>query len=525
MIGDSMTIQTVPETTETDFLLIGGGVAGLYAAYCAAQRGTVALITKSALTESNSAWAQGGIAAAVSTDDSPELHLKDTLTAGRNLCHEKAVEILTREGPERVREVEALGANFDRKEGAYDLGREGGHSRRRILHSEGSATGGHLVNVLTRRVRESSSIRVFEHTAALELLSKDRRCFGVLARDLSSGADRLFLAPQTILATGGAAGLFLRTTNPPTATGEGIGLAYQAGAEVMDMEFMQFHPTALYSEGGRSFLISEAVRGEGAHLLNAAGERFMLRYHEMGELAPRDVVAAAINSEMKAANKQWVFLSLEHLGGDFVRRRFPNIYEECLKQGIDITRDRVPVAPAAHYTIGGVRTDLEGHTSMEGLRACGEVAATGVHGANRLASNSLLECLVFGKRAVECAGGKKVSRSDWPARSEHRERSAVENADVWRRLGELLTNRVGLVRDQTGLCSAKRELDSLQSAGREMSLDASNRLTVASLMVQAALLRTESRGVHLREDFPHENPEWRKHIVLQRGREPRFVEL
>jgi len=520
-----MTILPAIETTEADFLLIGGGVAGLYAAHCAAWRGSVALITKSALTESNSAWAQGGIAAAVAPDDSPRFHLEDTLTAGRNLCNEKAVEILTREGPERVHEVEALGAHFDRKDGVYDLGREGGHRRRRILHSEGSATGGHLVNVLVRRVRECSTIHVFEHTAALELLTQDGRCFGMRARDLRTGAARLFLSPHTILATGGAAGLFKRTTNPPTATGEGIGLAYQAGAEVMDMEFMQFHPTALYSEGGRSFLISEAVRGEGAHLLNAAGDRFMLRYHEMGELAPRDVVAAAIHKEMAESKRDFVFLSLEHLGGDFVRRRFPNIYEECLKRGIDITRDRVPVAPAAHYTIGGVRTDLDGRTSLEGLSACGEVAATGVHGANRLASNSLLECLVFGKRAVESAVGKSASHADWQTSCEQPERTAEESAEETRQLGILLTDRVGLVRSEAGLCSAKRELENLQSAGGERPTNARHRLTVASLMVQAALLRTESRGVHLREDFPNEDPTWRKHIVLQRGREPRFLNL
>lgn len=518
-----MTTPTGMERIETDFLLMGGGVAGLYAAYCAAQRGSVALITKSALTESSSAWAQGGIAAAVSAGDSPQLHAEDTLEAGRGLCYGRAVEVLTREGPDRVREVESLGAQFDRREGKYDLGREGGHRRRRVLHSEGSATGGHLVNVLTRRVRESSAIRVFEYTTAEELICDGGRCMGASARDLRSGVLRLFLAPQTILATGGAAGLFLRTTNPHTATGEGLGLAYQAGAEVMDMEFMQFHPTALHAGNGRSFLISEAVRGEGAHLLNAAGERFMSRYHEMGELAPRDVVAAAIYREMKASKKECVYLNLAHLGGDFIRRRFPNIYEACMKQGLDITRELVPVSPAAHYTIGGVRTDLDGRTSLEGLSACGEVAATGVHGANRLASNSLLECLVFGKRAVEVAAGRRARRADFstpPAEADTRPEAEAEDA---KRLGSLLTGRVGLVRNQEGLCSAKRELDELERRAGGSSHDGRNRLTVASLMVQAALLRTESRGVHLREDFARENPEWRRHIVLQRGREPRFV--
>ncbi len=518
-----MTTQVGTEKTETDFLLIGGGVAGLYAAWCAAQRGTVALITKSALTESNSAWAQGGIAAAVSAGDSPQLHAEDTLRAGRGLCDEKAVEILTREGPERVHEVEALGAQFDRIDGEYDLGREGGHGRRRVLHSEGSATGGHLVDVLTRRVRESSAIQVFEYIAALELLAQDGRCDGVLARDLRSRALRWFVAPCTILATGGAAGLFLRTTNPPTATGEGVGLAYRAGAEVMDMEFMQFHPTALYSEEGRSFLISEAVRGEGAYLLNAAGKRFMLRVSEMAELAPRDVVASAIYNEMKSGKTECVYLSLAHLGGDFIKRRFPNIYAECLKRGIDITRDCIPVAPAAHYTVGGVRTDLDGRTSLEGLSACGEVAATGVHGANRLASNSLLECLVFGKRAVEGASQRSLRRADFRTPTVEEDLTLKVESEEAERLGKLLTGRVGLVRNQDGLCSAKRELDEWQKRGGEKSSDRGNRLAVASLMAEAALLRTESRGVHQREDFAQENPDWRRHIVLQRGREPRFV--
>ena len=512
------------ERTRTDFLVIGGGASGLFAAILAARRGSVALITKAELKLSNSAWAQGGIAAAVAPDDSPRLHLEDTLRAGRGLCNEKAVEILTCEGPERIRDLEAMGAAFERNDSGYDLSREGGHSRRRVLHADGTATGGHVVNVLTRRVREASAIRVFEYTAALELLCDDGKCFGVLTANVKTGAPGIFLAPQTILSTGGAAGLFRNTTNPPTATGEGIGLAYRAGAEVTDMEFMQFHPTALYSESGQCFLISEAVRGEGAHLLNAAGERFMLRGHELGELAPRDVVSLAVHREMEAANSNWVHLSVKHLGGDFIRRRFPNIYEECLKQGLDITRDPIPVCPAAHYMVGGVRTDLRGRTSLEGLAACGEVAATGVHGANRLASNSLLECLVFAKRAVESASPREVP-ADWPAPRKTQWRPPEESSEEFHQLASLLTGRAGLVRNQAGLCDARRELDGLGKAAGEGSLDWRNRLTVAGLIVQAALLRTESRGVHSREDFPGENPEWRRHIVLQRGREPRFAEL
>ena len=510
------------ERTETDFLVIGGGASGLYAALEAARRGSVALITKSALTVSNSAWAQGGIAAAVAPDDQPRLHLEDTLRAGRGLCYEKAVEILTTEGPERIRDMEAFGACFERNETGYDLGREGGHSRRRVLHADGTATGGHVVNVLTHRVRETSAIRVLEYTAALDLLHEGKQCFGVLAANVQTGALAAYFAPQTILSTGGAAGLFRQTTNPPTATGEGIGLAYRAGAEVMDMEFVQFHPTALYSESGRSFLISEAVRGEGAHLLNAAGERFMLRYHELGELAPRDVVSLAVDREMKAAKSDWVYLSVQHLGAEFVRRRFPNIYRECLRQGLDITCNPIPVCPAAHYMVGGVRTDLHGRTSLKGLAACGEVAATGVHGANRLASNSLLECLVFAKRAVDCATLGPIS-SNRVAAPKKEWRPSETNEAEFKRLASLLTERVGLIRNQTKLCEARRELAEMEAG--ENSLELRNRLAVAGLIAQAAQLRTESRGVHTREDFPRENPEWRKHIVLQQGREPRFAEL
>jgi L-aspartate oxidase len=517
--------QNEIEQTETDFLVIGGGVSGLFAALQAARRGPVTLITKSALTVSNSAWAQGGVAAAVAPDDLPRLHLEDTLRAGRGLCNEEAVKILTCEGPDRIREVEALGVEFERNGEGYDLGREGGHSRRRVLHADGTATGGHLVNVLTHRVRESSSICILEYTAALELLHEDGQCSGVLMGSVKTGALGMILASRTILASGGPAGLFRRTTNPPTATGEGIGLAYRAGAEVMDMEFVQFHPTALYSEHGRSFLISEAVRGEGAHLLNAAGDRFMLRYHELGELAPRDVVSLAVQREMKAAKSDWVYLSLKHLGGDFIRRRFPNIYDECLKQGLDITRDPIPVCPAAHYMVGGVRTDLHGHTSLIGLLACGEVAATGVHGANRLASNSLLECLVFAKRAVESAAPRLHAAAHRLATPKQEWRPPEESSGEFTRLADLLTNRAGLIRNQAGLCDARKELDELQKAAHGYSLDWRNRLAVAGLIVEGALLRTESRGVHVREDYPRENPEWRKHIVLQRGREPRFADL
>lgn len=504
---------------ESDVLVIGSGLTGLYAALCAARDANVTLITKSALAESNSAWAQGGIAAAISSQDLPQLHLEDTLRAGRGLCHEKAVKLLTQEGPERIKDLEALGVPFDRDEKGLDLGREGGHSRRRILHAGGSATGKAIISVLIDHVKSSAKIRVFERVLAADLLSDGERCFGALTYDLKSHTPKLFLAQATILATGGAAGLYANTTNPPIATGDGIALAYRAGAQIMDMEFVQFHPTALYSQNEHTLLISEAVRGEGAYLLNHAHKRFMPDYHELGELAPRDVVAHAIYREMQKSGAECVFLSLRHLGAEFIKQRFSNIYRACLAHGIDITRDLVPVAPAAHYTIGGVRTELNGHTSLEGLLACGEVACTGAHGANRLASNSLLECVVFAHRAAESS--LQVGKlSSWQvntvaklASSQVRELVDTDN---------LLTDLVGIVRSRAGLSRALKGIDELWGF-YERSLEGRNRLLVARLISQAALLRTESRGVHVREDFPKEDPNWRKHIVFKKGCEPELV--
>ncbi|MBI1955103.1 MAG: L-aspartate oxidase [Acidobacteria bacterium] len=512
------------EKIEADFLIIGSGLAGLYAALCAARHGEVVLITKSTFQESNSFQAQGGIAAAISPEDSPELHLEDTQRAGRDLCNRKAVEILTREAPQAIKDLEAWGVSFDRNEaGSLDLGQEGGHSRRRILHAGGSATGESLVRALSRRVLDSPRIRLFEHAAATELIAEEGRCLGALAYHRNERTSRILLAPATVLATGGAAALYQRTTNPPTATGEGIALAYRAGAAVMDMEFMQFHPTALYQQGKRSFLISESVRGEGAYLLNPAGHRFMPDYHELAELAPRDVVAAAIHHEMKKAGAECVFLHVTHLEADFVKQRFSNIYETCLEQGIDITRQRIPVAPAAHYTIGGVRTDLEGKTSLEGLWACGEVACTGVHGANRLASNSLLECVVFARRAMAAAAGSSAPPGRVPT-PEGSGRSPWEDQPrEWEPLARLLTEQVGLVRNRAGLSQALKNFEELVKNQDETASEWHDRLLVASLMAKAALLREESRGVHLREDFPAQEQSWQKHIVFQRGREPEFA--
>jgi L-aspartate oxidase len=489
------------DALESDFLVIGAGLAGLYAALRAAEYGSVCLLTKTSLSETNSAWAQGGIAAAVDESDSPQLHREDTLQAGRGLCDERAVDVLVREGPQCIKELEKLGVAFDRTPSGYELGREGGHSRRRIVHAGGSSTGQRVVARLSELVLRNPNIKVVEHTPVIKLLTADGVCVGAKVV-----REQTVLARVTILATGGAAALYHRTTNPPGATGEGIALAYRIGAELADLEFIQFHPTALAVPTARSFLISEAVRGEGAYLLNAQGERFMLKYDERAELAPRDVVARAIFEEMRTTKTDHVFLSLRHLDPTLVRTRFANIYEACLQYGLDLTRDLIPVAPAAHYTIGGVRTDLWGETTVKNLFAIGEVSCTGVHGANRLASNSLLECLVFARRAVAAA-----VRIDPPL---PQKRSFVSceapqnDPQSLEQIKQIMTKYVGLVRDREGLEYALRELSALQT----------DQALIARLIAQSALFRTETRGVHIRSDFPDEAPAWQAHSIVRKDR-------
>jgi L-aspartate oxidase len=496
------------EAIESDFLVIGAGVAGLYAALRAAEHGSVCLLTKTSLSETNSAWAQGGIAAALDESDSPQLHREDTLRAGRGLCDERAVDVLVREGPQCIKELENLGVRFDRTPFGYELGREGGHSRRRIVHAGGSSTGQRLVARLSELIVQKPQIRLVEHAPVVELLTSDGVCVG--ARVLCEGRSQIVLARVTILATGGAAALYQRTTNPPGTTGEGIALAYRAGAELADLEFIQFHPTALAVPTARSFLITEAVRGEGAYLLNAQGERFMLKYDERAELAPRDVVARAIFEEMRATGTDHVFLSLRHLDPTLVRTRFANIYEACLHYGLDLTRDLIPVAPAAHYTIGGVRTDLWGETTVKNLFAIGEVSCTGVHGANRLASNSLLECLVFARRAV--AAAVRLAPPLPKKRSFVACEAPQSDPHSLEQIKQIMTRYVGLVRDREGLERALRELSALQT----------DQALIARLIAQSALVRTESRGVHIRSDFPHEDPKLQAHTIVQKDRPIRW---
>lgn len=394
--------QSKDQEYTTDFLIIGSGMAGLFAALTLVKWGRITLLTKLSLTHSNSYYAQGGMAAAVSYPDSPLAHREDTLAAGAGLCDRAAVNVLVREGPARVRDLLTLGIPFDRTANEISLTREAAHSQRRILHAHGDCTGRVISEHLAARVRDDPRIDIWENTPAVKLLVADNRCRGAVA--LVHGKPVSFRAIATILATGGAGQLYSETTNPEAATGDGLALAYRAGAALMDLEFVQFHPTVLIGpRSGRRFLLTEALRGEGAVLRNQQEERFMPRYHQLADLAPRDVVARAIVAEMKKTGSSCVYLDARGLGSDMLQKRFPQVYAACRQEGLDMAKDLLPVAPAAHYTMGGVFTGLYGETTLPGLFACGEVACTGVHGANRLASNSLLETIVFGYRAANAA--------------------------------------------------------------------------------------------------------------------------
>ena len=387
-----------PLVDTASFLIIGSGIAGLYTALELSKVGRVILITKSNITESNTTYAQGGIAAAISPHDSPELHYQDTMMAGAGLCDSEAVMALVHDGPKRVKHLIELGVPFDQIQGEISLTREAAHSRRRILHADGDATGREVSKTLVQLV-QASKVKIYENHFTVALVTENGRCHGVVT--INNGQLNLFLSPAVILCTGGLGQIYGKTTNPIIATGDGMTLAFQAGAVLRDMEFIQFHPTALYLPPAPPFLISESVRGEGATLLNNSRERFMPGYHPLAELAPRDIVARSIFTEIEKGESPCVFLDLSKLEPSLIKPRFPNIYETCLNYGLDITSSPIPVAPAAHYMMGGVLTDLKGRTTIPDLYAAGEVASTGVHGANRLASNSLLEGLVFGGRIAD----------------------------------------------------------------------------------------------------------------------------
>ncbi len=512
-----------------DFLVIGAGIAGLSAAIRLAQSGTVLVVTKEELAESNTAYAQGGIAVAMGGEEDVALHLEDTLAAGDGLVNREAAKVLVEQGPQRVEELLEWGTAFDRypngkngEHGELMRTREGAHSRSRILHANGDATGREIAVSLLRHVREIENIELMEWTTGVDLVVEAGRVVGVTLLD-GEGGLRMVQAKAILLASGGAGQVYSDTTNPHVATGDGIAMAYRAGAAVSDMEFYQFHPTAFSWPDAPRFLMSEALRGEGAYLVNAAGERFMERYHPLLELAPRDVVARAITREGMDGP---VYLDMRHVKKD-LQARFPGISRFLAKYGLELGRDLIPVRPAAHYLMGGIRTDVHGRTTLPGLYAAGEAACTGVHGANRLASNSLLEGLVFGALAAESMIAEKSAglngsglaavppASDGVVTSE-------EATERWiQELRELMWRYAGLLRDRSGLETAQRGLEALKRSEPKglfrRALEARNLLVVAELIVASALGREESRGAHYRNDFPLRD-EVARHSVMQQGR-------
>lgn len=513
-------LQDLP-VVETDVIVIGSGIAGLYTAIEASADHSVLLITKKSLMESNTRYAQGGIAAVTAEDDSPAYHRHDTLLAGAGLCSSTAVDVLVHEGPAGVQDLIRLGTTFDIENGELALTKEGAHSHRRILHANGDATGYEIVRALSIQVEQHHNVTVWDDHFVIDLVTEANVCLGALVQ-MPDGS-RVFVRGQaTVLCSGGAGQLYRYTTNPEVATADGVAMAYRAGAEIRDMEFIQFHPTALSYPGAPRFLISEAVRGEGAYLRNIKGERFMERYHELQELAPRDIVARAIVSEMEETRATFVYLDITHESPEMVKRRFPTIYETCMRYGLDLTTDWIPVSPAAHYMMGGVKTDLYGKSSISRLFACGEVSSTGVHGANRLASNSLSEALVYGRRIVEQIRNLPGNGSDELQLSFSWERKeSPSQAIVERRLKlqKVMVRYAGLRRSKDTLLRAiddlNRQLPIFHSAlTKREEYEFANMLTSSLLVVQGALRREESRGAHYREDFPlRDNEGWRKHIV------------
>ncbi len=528
----------------SNFLVIGSGIAGLSFAIRAARKGSVTIITKRKAFESSTIYAQGGIASVWSGEDSFESHIEDTHRAGASLCHPDVVDMVVRDAPAKIRELIEWGVRFTRRGAGqdFDLGREGGHSKRRIFHAK-DLTGREVERALLSRVRADRRIRIYEDHAAINLITRrkvesfERRredeAIGAYVLDLKKETIHTFLADATILSTGGSGKVYLYTSNPDIATGDGIAMAYRGGATIANMEFVQFHPTCLYHPHAKSFLISEAIRGEGARLHNRAGKRFMKGVHQMAELAPRDIVARAIDAELKRTGEDCAYLDITHKGRAFIRKRFPNIHKTCLTFGIDMTKEPIPVVPAAHYQCGGIRTVQNGETDIRRLFAIGECAHTGLHGANRLASNSLIEALVFSHRAAARATqayvGKprpKVRVPGWDPGNAQDSDEAVVVSHNWDEIRRLMWNYVGIVRSNKRL---ERALDRIELLKKEISeyywnfkvtgdlLELRNICTVAELIVRCAMQRKESRGLHSTIDYPYLDEEHgRRDSVVRR---------
>ena len=533
------------QAESTDLLIIGSGIAGLTVALEAADHADVLILTKADPWDSASNRAQGGVAAAVGPDDSPERHLQDTMDAGAGLCHQDAVDVCVREGPEAIRWVESQGVSFCRdKDGIRDLGREGGHRRRRILHVK-DMTGKELVRVLLEQARAHPRITIRSGWMAVDLITRVRlglkdhqdRCLGAYAMDMATGSILPIRAGVTVLATGGAGKVYLYTTNSDIATGDGVAMAWRAGATIANMEFYQFHPTCLHHAASPPFLISEAVRGEGGQLILKGGERFMHRYHEMAELAPRDVVARAIDGELKRTGDPCAYLDVTHLDGGVLESRFPSIFEHCQSLGLDIRTEPVPVVPAAHYLCGGVQTDHNGWTGMNGLYAAGETACTGLHGANRLASNSLLEGLVFGRRTAQDALKYIQARAlpdhalpPWHTGFATDPEEAVVVSQNWHEIRRFMWNYLGIVRSDMRIHRALRRLMIVREEIRAdywsfiltpALIELRNLADIAYLVLEMASMRKESRGLHYNVDYPDRNDEhWQHDTVLRRKPKP-----
>ena len=531
---------------EYDFVVIGSGIAGLSFALKVAKHGSVAVVTKRKGADTNTAWAQGGISCVTSDEDSFGLHARDTIVAGAGLCDEAVVRTVVTEGPERIRELMQLGLQFDEREISghreLDLGREGGHSKRRVLHVR-DVTGKEIEDTLLRELGRSRNggIELLENHMAVDLISAAKlgfaaqdRCLGVYVLDEATGEVETIRSDRIVFATGGCGKVYLYTTNPDIATGDGVAMAWRAGAEIANMEFIQFHPTCLFHPQAKSFLISEAVRGEGGILRNNRGEDFMKRYDAGGSLAPRDIVARAIDAEIKRSGAKCVFLDVTHKSPEFIRERFPHIYETCLRFGIDMSKQPIPVVPAAHYQCGGIKTDVDGATSLPGLYAIGEVACTGLHGANRLASNSLLEGLVVAHRAAttvsmhaRSSSKQRISLPEWKSGNVQDVDEMVVIYHNWDEIRRLMWDYVGIVRTDKRLQRASARLRNLQREIREFYwnfkvsvdlLELRNLATVATLIVDSALSRKESRGLHYTLDYPHtEDRQFRADTLLSRS--------